>query len=62
MRLVADASALVAEFLRVRGKRLIAHRDLDLYITPPTLSEVTYEIGRRLDRPGGQAGVKVCFW
>ena len=49
MKLAADASALVAEALRERGRRLIRHEDLDLYITPPTLSETLHEIDRRID-------------
>ncbi|MFN8634549.1 MAG: PIN domain-containing protein [Chloroflexota bacterium] len=49
MRLAADASALVAEALRERGRALITEDDLDLYMTPPTWSEVVYEIGRRCD-------------
>src|SRR5438874_113462 len=49
MRLAADASALVAEALRTRGHRLIEHDDLDLYIAAPAWSEVTHEVGRRLD-------------
>jgi predicted nucleic acid-binding protein len=48
VKLAADASALVAEALRDRGLRFISHDDPDLYITPPTWSEVIHEIGRRL--------------
>jgi predicted nucleic acid-binding protein len=47
--LASDASALVAEALRDRDRRLISHRDLSLYVTPPTWSETVHEIGRRLD-------------
>ena len=49
MKLASDASALVAEALRDRGRRLISHHDLNLYVAPPTWSETVYEIGRRLD-------------
>jgi predicted nucleic acid-binding protein len=49
MRLAADASSVVAESLRARGIRLLNHDDLILYITTPTWSEVTHELGRRLD-------------
>lgn len=49
MKLASDASALVAEALRARGRRLISHHDLNLYVTPPTWSETVHEIGRRLD-------------
>jgi predicted nucleic acid-binding protein len=49
MRLAADASSVVAESLRFRGEWLIAHRDLTLYITAPTWSEVEHEVGFRVD-------------
>lgn len=49
MRLAADASSVVAESLRARGDWILNHTDLTLYITPPTWSEVTHELGRRLD-------------
>ncbi len=49
MRLAADASSVVAESLRVRGNLLLTHENLTLYMTPPTWSEVTHELGRRLD-------------
>lgn len=48
MKLAADASALVAESLRVRGEQIIRHDDLELYIAVPTWSEVEYEVDRRL--------------
>ena len=49
MKLASDASALVAEALRARGRRLISHHHLNLYVAPPTWSETVHEIGRRLD-------------
>ena len=49
MRLAADASSVVAESLRARGVQLLSDANLILYITPPTWSEVTHELGRRLD-------------
>ena len=49
MNLASDASALVAEALRDRGRWLISHPDLNLYVAPPTWSETVHEIGRRLD-------------
>ena len=48
MKLAGDASALVAESLRVRGEGIIRHDDLDLYIAVPIWSEVEHEIDRRL--------------
>ena len=35
--------------MRVRGQRLIAHHDLELFIAAPTWSEVEHEIRRRVD-------------
>ena len=49
MRLVADANAVAGESFRVRGYRLIAHRDLELFVAVPTWSEIVHELGRRLD-------------
>jgi predicted nucleic acid-binding protein len=49
VKLATDASALVAEALRPRGEKIIAHPNLELYISPPTWSEVVHEIGRRFD-------------
>jgi predicted nucleic acid-binding protein len=46
--LAADASALVAESLRVRGEGIIRHDALELYIAAPIWSEVEHEIDRRL--------------
>jgi predicted nucleic acid-binding protein len=48
VNLAADASALVAESLRVRGEGIIRHDDLELYITVPIWSEVEHDIDRRL--------------
>jgi predicted nucleic acid-binding protein len=49
VKLASDANALVAEGLCDRGRQLISHQDLNLYVTPPTWSETVHEIGRRLD-------------
>jgi predicted nucleic acid-binding protein len=49
VRLVADASSVVAEALRTRGEWLLNHDDLELVIAAATWSEVTHELGRRLD-------------
>jgi predicted nucleic acid-binding protein len=48
VRLAADASAIIEEALRTRGRDLFEHPDLDLYITVPTWSEVEHEIPNRL--------------
>jgi predicted nucleic acid-binding protein len=49
VKLAADASALIEESLRRRGRRLIVHDDLDLYFASPMWSEVLHEIGPRVD-------------
>ncbi len=48
MRLAADASCLVAEALRVRGRRLIAHPALDLFVAADAWSETEHELRRRV--------------
>jgi predicted nucleic acid-binding protein len=47
MRLVADASALVAELLRARGRALLTHPEIDWLATEQVASEVHHEIVRR---------------
>jgi predicted nucleic acid-binding protein len=47
MRLVVDASTLVAEALRERGRALLAHPTLDLVIAVEALSETEHELRRR---------------
>jgi hypothetical protein len=49
VKLAADASSLIEESLRARGRRLILHDDLDLYIAVRTWSEVLHEISSRVD-------------
>jgi predicted nucleic acid-binding protein len=48
MRLVVDASTLVAEVLRVRGQALLAHPSLDLFIAADAWSETEHEVRRRV--------------
>jgi predicted nucleic acid-binding protein len=48
MIIVVDASVLVAELLRVRGRALLRDPRLDVAITEEQQSEVVHEIGRRL--------------
>jgi predicted nucleic acid-binding protein len=48
MLLVVDASVLVAELARVRGRRLLRHRELELYITDRISSEVRHEVPRHV--------------
>jgi predicted nucleic acid-binding protein len=49
LRLIVDANVLVSELLRDRGRRLLAHRDLDLNLTERAWSEARYELTSRLD-------------
>ncbi len=48
MRLVVDASTLVAEILRARGRRLLAHPALDLVVAADAWSEAEHELRRRV--------------
>lgn len=47
MRLVIDASTLVGELLRERGRARILDPRLDLYIAAPTYSEMRHELLKR---------------
>jgi predicted nucleic acid-binding protein len=48
MRLVVDASVLVAEVLRARGRALLAHPHLDLILAADTLHETEHELHKRV--------------
>lgn len=48
MNLVADASALVGELLRARGRALMRHPDIDWFTTMEVASEVQHEVRKRL--------------
>jgi len=48
LRLVVDASTLVAELLRERGLRLLASPHLDLYVPTRMWEETGHEVRRRL--------------
>jgi len=47
VELVVDASTLVAEGLRERGRDFLAHPELDLFITVEVWSEAQHELRRR---------------
>jgi predicted nucleic acid-binding protein len=47
MRLVVDASLLVAEVLRKKGQERLLHPELTLYMAEPTWQEVLHELARR---------------
>ena len=44
MRLVVDASTLVAEVLRTRGRELLTRPALDLAVAEETLGETKHEL------------------
>ncbi|CAD5982475.1 hypothetical protein PCC9214_04985 [Planktothrix tepida] len=49
MQLVVDANILVSELLRQRGKELIQHPGLILYVTESVLSETSHELRKRIN-------------
>lgn len=49
MQLVVDANILVSELLRQRGKDLIQHPDLTLYVTEFVWSETYHELRKRIN-------------
>ena len=48
MQLVVDASTLVAEVLRARGRRLLAHPALDLVMAADAWNETEHELRKRV--------------
>lgn len=50
MRLVVDANILVAELIRVRGRKLIARPELELYMAEQAWLETTYELNKRIEK------------
>ncbi len=48
MRLVVDANILVGELLRVRGRILIAHAELELFVAEQTWNEARHELNKRV--------------
>lgn len=48
MIVVADASVLVAELLRRRGRALFAHPDLRVVVTEEQWDETEHELQRRI--------------
>jgi len=48
LKLVVDASALVAEVLRERGRDLLANEQLELYIASETWGEASHELSKRV--------------
>jgi putative PIN family toxin of toxin-antitoxin system len=50
MRLVVDANILVAELIRKRGRELIVHPELELYIAQMAWEEACHELGKRVEK------------
>jgi predicted nucleic acid-binding protein len=49
MRLVVDASVLIAEVLRVRGRKLLEHPNLDLVLATEMWEETEHELRKRTE-------------
>ncbi|URD53548.1 PIN domain-containing protein [Chroococcidiopsis sp. CCNUC1] len=50
MRLVVDVNILVSELIRKRGRDLIVHPELELYIAQMAWEETCHELGKRVER------------
>jgi predicted nucleic acid-binding protein len=50
LRLVVDASVLIAEIMRRSGRARLAHPSLDLFIPEYTWGEVRHELPKRVDQ------------
>ncbi len=48
MDLIVDAGALVGELLRRRGRRILTHPKIDLYMASPQWDEAMHELTRRV--------------
>ncbi|MEM9273914.1 MAG: PIN domain-containing protein [Cyanobacteria bacterium P01_F01_bin.143] len=48
MRLVVDANILVAELIRVRGRKLISRPELKLFMAEKAWEEAIYELNKRI--------------
>jgi predicted nucleic acid-binding protein len=48
VRLVVDANILVGELLRVRGRTLIAHADLELFVAEQAWNEARHELDKHV--------------
>ena len=59
MHLVVDASNLVAEVVRERGQKLIAHPALELYIAEHAWDETHHEVRRRIAAMGRSGRISV---
>lgn len=50
MRLVVDANILVAELIRKRGRELIIHPALELYMAQMAWEETCHELAKRVEK------------
>ena len=50
MRLVVDTNILVAELIRVRGRKLIVRPELELYMAEKAWDETIYELNKRIEK------------
>ncbi|OKH25042.1 putative toxin-antitoxin system toxin component, PIN family [Chroogloeocystis siderophila] len=50
MRLVVDANILVAELIRKRGRELIVHPALELYMAQMAWEETCHELSKRVEK------------
>ena len=57
MELVLDASALVGELFRQRGRRILTHPDVAAYIPPRQWDETLHELARRVSSVADQLEV-----
>lgn len=65
MRLVVDASTLVAELLRERGLKLLASPHLELYVPAWMWEETGHEVRKRLEvrvSRGLPEGIATRYW
>src|SRR3712207_3335918 len=60
MRLVVDASTLVAEALRARGRELIRHPNLELLIAAEAWQEARHELRKRAAVLGERGYLDAC--
>jgi predicted nucleic acid-binding protein len=59
MRLVADASVLVGELLRVRGRALLTHPQVEWMASEEVASEVRHELARRTAIIAQRSGLRL---
>lgn len=59
MEVVVDASALVGELLRRRGRLILTHPEITLYMVPPQWDEALHELTRRVRHVAERLGLNV---